>query len=210
VTEAPDRQQEPEAGTLPPDRTQAILEAAKEMAARLKNGGHPFALAGSVAAYAHGVVPSFQHDVDFCITPDSADAVEETLRAGGVPVRRPPEDWLIKARCLGQDIDLIFELAHVPVDDEMLRRAQVMPVESVRMPVLSATDLLGSLLRSFSEHHCDFGAVLPVARSLREKADWAALRRDYAAQPMPGAFLNLLERLEIIAPEPQEAAHEPR
>ncbi|MYS24887.1 Uncharacterised nucleotidyltransferase [Streptomyces sp. DvalAA-14] len=201
MTHSPDKQQEAGAAALPPDRTQAILEATKEMAARLKAGGHAFALAGSVAAYAHGVVPSFQHDVDFCITPDTADAVADTLTEAGIPVRRPPEDWLIKARCLDQDIDLIFELGHVPVDEALLRRAPVMPVEAVRMPVLSATDLLASLLRSFSEHHCDFGAVLPVARALREKTDWAQLRRDYGAQPMPDAFFYLLERLEIIPPE---------
>jgi hypothetical protein len=200
VTETPGRLQGTPAGPLPPDRTQAILEATKEMATRLKAGGHPFALAGSVAAYAHGVVPSFQHDVDFCITRDSAPAVARTLAAAGIPVRRPPEDWLLKARCLGQDIDLIFELAHRPVDREMLARAPVMPVEAMRMPVLTATDLLAAQLRSFSEHHCDFGAALPVARALREKADWALLRREHGAAPMPAAFFYLLERLEIIEP----------
>lgn len=206
MTESPGRDRDRRAA-LPPDRTQAILEAAKEVATRLKAGGHAFALAGSVAAYAHGVVPSFQHDVDFCITRDAAEKVTRTLSAAGIPVWRPPEDWLLKARCLGQDIDLIFELANRPVDAALLERAPVMAVESMRMPVLTATDLLAAQLRSFSEHHCDFGAALPVARALREKADWSLLRREYAAQPMPGAFLFLLERMKII--EPAEAPHEP-
>lgn len=183
---------------LPPDRTQAILEATKHVAARLKSGGHPFALVGSVAAYAHGVPASFQHDVDFCILREDAEAVTQELEAAGVEVRTPPEDWLIKARSHGEEIDLIFELAQRPVTHELLDRAEILPVDSVRMPVLSPTDLVSSLMAAFSEHHCDFGAVLPIARTLREKIDWDRLRRDYEDAPMPDAFLYLLERLEII------------
>jgi hypothetical protein len=44
------------------------------------------------------------------------------------------------------------------------------------MPVLTPTDLMRSLLASFSEHHCDFGAVPPIARTLREKIDWDEVR----------------------------------
>ncbi|MFI8461896.1 ANTAR domain-containing protein [Kitasatospora sp. NPDC085464] len=46
---------------LPPDRTQAILEAAKRIGSLLKARGHPFALAGGVAAYAHGAGVRLQH-----------------------------------------------------------------------------------------------------------------------------------------------------
>jgi hypothetical protein len=83
---------------------------------------------------------------------------------------------------------------------DLLARAEELPVDSVRMPVLSATDLLVSLSAAFSEHHCDFGAVLPVARSLREKVDWADVRRRCGDEPMPAAFLYLLERLDVIDP----------
>ena len=71
----------------------------------------------------------------------------------------------------------------------------------MRMPVLAATDLLWSLISAFSEHHCDFGAVLPVARALREKVDWERVRRDCGDEPMPAAFFFLLERLNVIAPQ---------
>ncbi len=57
-----------------------------------------------------------------------------------------------------------------------------------------------SLIAAFSEHHCDFGAVLPVARTLREKVDWEAIRGDCGERPMPAAFLFLLERLGVITP----------
>ncbi|WP_030869513.1 nucleotidyltransferase family protein [Streptomyces sp. NRRL S-37] len=192
---ARDQEDDPE---LPRDRNQAILEAAKRVGAVLKRGGHLFALAGSVAVHAHGGSGNLQHDVDFCVRPEDAESVAATLREAGLTVYTPPEDWLIKATCFGQDVDIIFELAHRPVSTEMLRRASELPVESVRMPVLAPTDLLTGLLAAFSEHHCDFGAVLPIARALREKVDWERVRRDCGDEPMPAAFFFLLERLNVI------------
>lgn len=194
---------------LPPNLTQAILEATKQVASLLKAAGHPFALAGSVAVYAHGGPGNLQHDADFCVLPEDADTVAATLRDAGLEVYTPPEDWLLKARCLGQDIDLIFELARQPVSRELLERAEMLPVESVRMPVLAVTDLVASLLNAFTEHHCDFGAVLPIARALREKVDWSRVRRECGAAPMPDAFLYLLERLQVVEPEePEEEPHD--
>ncbi|MEV5440751.1 nucleotidyltransferase family protein [Streptomyces sp. NPDC052682] len=200
-TPGPESRPEEAERFLPRDRNQAILEAAKQVGALLKRDGHLFALAGSVAAYAHGGEKNLQHDVDFCIRPEDADAVAATLRGAGLTVYAPPEDWLIKATCFGQPVDIIFELAHRPVTTGMLERAEELSVESVRMPVLAPTDLLWSLLAAFSEHHCDFGAVLPIARALREKVDWELVRRESGDAPMPAAFLFLLERLNVIAPQ---------
>ncbi|WP_030323421.1 nucleotidyltransferase domain-containing protein [Streptomyces sp. NRRL B-3229] len=188
------------ARSLPVDRNQAILEAAKQVGAILKREGHAFALAGSVAVYAHGGSQNLQHDVDFAILPEDARSVADTLREAGLQVSTPPEDWLLKADCLGQQVDLIFELAHQPVTRELLARADELSVDSVFMPVLSPTDLLHSLLSAFSEHHCDFGAVLPIARTLREKVDWDAVRRGCGDAPMPDAFFYFLERLGVIEP----------
>ncbi|GAB2878545.1 nucleotidyltransferase family protein [Streptomyces deserti] len=199
-TPAQDPSEEPEE-LLPRDRNQAILEAAKQVGALLKRKGHLFALAGSVAAYAHGGEKNLQHDVDFCIRPEDAEAVAATLREAGLTVYTPPEDWLLKATCFGQPVDIIFELAHRPVSTEMLDRTEELSVESVRMPVLAPTDLLWSLIAAFSEHHCDFGAVLPIARALREKVDWEQVRSDCGDEPMPAAFFFLLERLNVIAPQ---------
>ncbi|MFU0243087.1 nucleotidyltransferase domain-containing protein, partial [Streptomyces scabiei] len=120
---------------LPVDRNQAILQAAKQVGSTLKKAEHPFALAGSVAVYAHGGTQNLQHDVDFCIRPEDADAVAATLRQAGLTVYTPPEDWLLKADCLGQQVDLIFELAHEPVTTDLLARARDLSVDSVLMPV---------------------------------------------------------------------------
>ncbi|MGW1325560.1 nucleotidyltransferase family protein [Streptomyces antibioticus] len=190
---------------LPADRSQAILETTKKVGAVLKRAGHRLALAGSVAVYAQGgsARGGLQHDADFCVLPEDAEAVAAALRDAGLTVRVPPEDWLLKTTCLGQDVDIIFELSYGPVTAELLDRADDLPVDSVQMPVLSATDLLVGLNSAFSEHHCDFGAVLPVARALREKVDWTEVRRRCGDRPMPAAFLYLLERLNVIEEEGQ-------
>ncbi|MFC9290296.1 nucleotidyltransferase family protein [Streptomyces sp. NPDC057052] len=195
---------------LPLDRNQAILQAAKQVGSLLKRKGHPFALAGSVAVYAHGGTQNLQHDVDFAIRPEDAEAVAQTLREAGLTVYEPPEDWLLKAGCLGQQVDLIFELAHRPVDTELLERAERLSVDSVLMPVLSPTDLVPSRVAAFSEHHCDFGAVLPIARVLREKVDWDRVRRDCGDEPMSDAFFYFLERLDVIPPRPGPRSEENR
>ncbi|WP_436846795.1 nucleotidyltransferase family protein [Streptomyces litmocidini] len=183
---------------LPPDHTQAILETTKEVGAVLKASGRPFALVGSVAAYAHGIPVRLQHDTDFAILREDAEVVTEALRERGVRIVDPPEDWLVKARAGGEEIDLIFSLAGRPVTAELLARAPTLPVDSVHMPVLAPTDLMVCRLLALSEHHCDFGPLLPVARGLRERVDWGRVREDTAGSPMAEAFLYLLELLDVL------------
>ncbi|MER7521096.1 nucleotidyltransferase family protein [Streptomyces sp. NPDC126499] len=183
---------------LPPDHTQAILEVTKEVAAVLKKSGCPFALVGSVAAYAHGIPVRLQHDTDFAVRREDADTVTELLRERGIRIVDPPEDWLVKARSGGEEIDLIFSLAGRPVTTELLGRALTLPVDSVHMPVIEPTDLMTVRLAALSEHHCDFGALLPVARGLRERVDWARVRAETQGLPMAEAFLYLLELLDVI------------
>ncbi|MFF9850626.1 nucleotidyltransferase family protein [Streptomyces litmocidini] len=183
---------------LPPDHTQAILEATKEVGAVLKASGRPFALVGSVAAYAHGIPVRLQHDTDFAILREDAEVVTEALRERGVRIVDPPEDWLVKARAGGEQIDLIFSLAGRPVTAELLDRAQTLPVDSVHMPVLAPTDLMVCRLLALSEHHCDFGPLLPVARGLRERIDWGRVREDTTGSPMAEAFLYLLELMDVL------------
>lgn len=192
-------------GRLPKDHTQAILEVTKRVAALLKQSGQPFALAGSVAAFAHGVPARFQHDTDFCLRREDAEAAIQALEDGGIGMRRAPEDWLVKGSSGGEDIDLIFEFARRPVDAELLDRASVKSVDSVWMPVLSPTDLMDSRLAALSEHFCDFGDLSPMARMLREQIDWERLDRDHREAPLPDAFMYLLERLRVI--DLREPAH---
>ncbi|MFD9335058.1 nucleotidyltransferase family protein [Streptomyces sp. NPDC060028] len=186
--------------SLPHDHTQAILEITKQVAALLKGTGKPFALAGSVAAFAHGVPAHFQHDTDFCLRRADAETAVHALESGGIEMRAASEDWLLKGRAGGEEIDLIFELARRPVSTELLDRAEERSVDSVWMPVLAPTDLMDSRLAALTEHYCDFGDLLPMARVLRERIDWPQLHRAHRATPLADAFLYLLERLDVIKP----------
>ncbi|MER7913466.1 nucleotidyltransferase family protein, partial [Streptomyces sp. NPDC096068] len=188
---------EGDATALPPDHTQAILETTKKIGALLKESGCPFALIGGVAAYAHGIPVRLQHDTDFAVRREDAETVTNALREHGVRIVDPPEDWLVKARSGGEEIDLIFSLAGRPVTTELLSRAQTLPVDSVHMPVIAPTDLMVSRLLAFSDHHCDFGTLLPVARGLRERIDWTRVRQETEGAPMAAAFLYLLELLAV-------------
>ncbi|MFG2983375.1 nucleotidyltransferase family protein [Streptomyces sp. NPDC048258] len=198
----------PDDDVLPKDHTQAILETTKHVAALLKQSGQPFALAGSVAAFAHGLPARFQHDTDFCVRPEDADAVVKALEDGGIAMRRAPEDWLVKGRSGGEEIDLIFELARRPVSTALLDRASVKAVDSVWMPVLAPTDLMDARLAALCDHYCDFGELLPMARMLREQIDWDRLDRDHREAPLPDAFLYLLERLHVIVRRARPAGSE--
>ncbi|MEU8438057.1 hypothetical protein AB0F18_35195 [Streptomyces sp. NPDC029216] len=160
--------------------------------------GAPFALAGSVAAFAHGLPATFQHDTDFCVRPEDAEEAVKALEGGGIAMRRAPEDWLVKGSSGGEEIDLIFELARRPVSTALLQRATVRAVDSVWMPVLSPTDLMDSRLAALCEHYCDFGDLLPMARMLREQIDWDRLDRDHRDSPLADAFLHLLATLRVI------------
>ncbi|MFE1906776.1 hypothetical protein ACFW96_24360 [Streptomyces gardneri] len=66
------------------------------------------------------------------------------------------------------------------------------------MPVLAPSDLMICRLLALSEHHCDFGPLLPVARGLRERVDWARVREETDGAPMATAFLYLLGLLDVL------------
>jgi hypothetical protein len=179
------------------DEVQPLLEALKTIAASLKADGVPFALAGSYAVYARGGARSL-HDVDFVVLQHSVAAVTSSLESRGLKVIQPPEDWLIKAYHDGVCIDVIHTLAAGPVDQAMLDRADEMPVESVRMPVLSATDLLIGKLRALSEHACNLEPVLAVARTLREQLDQPTVLDATRGHPYAEAAMFLIWRLGIL------------
>ncbi|MFE5793141.1 nucleotidyltransferase family protein [Streptomyces sp. NPDC056503] len=197
--------------TLPPDHTQAILEVTKEVGAVLKGSGCPFALVGSVAAYAYGIPVRLQHDTDFALRAEDSETVVRLLRGRGIRIVDPPEDWLVKARSGGEHIDLIFSLAGRAVTTELLDRARILPVDSVHLPVLDPTDLMVGRLAALSEHHCDYGPLLPVARGLRERVDWDRVREETGDRPMAAAFLHLLHLLDVLPhPAPTRDEADPR
>lgn len=177
----------------------AFLEALKTVAVALKETSVPFALAGSYAVYARGG-PDSRHDVDFVIAEDDAPGVLQGLARRGMTIIEPPEDWLFKIDHEGIQVDMIFRLAHRPVDADMLARVDDLIVDSVRMPVLSATDLLLSKLWALGEHNCDLAPILTLVRSLREQIDADLVARESAGNPYAEAALSLVRSLGLLMP----------
>lgn len=170
----------------------------KRTAVALKDACVPFALAGGYAAWARGG-PRSDHDVDFFIAEEDVDRARTALQGAGLEVREPPEDWLFKAFDQGEMVDLIFRPSGFAVTKELLERATDLEVDSVRMPVITASDLFRTKLHALNEHYCNFGSLLPDARALREQVDWAALAEETSDNPYASAFLFLLRRLGVIA-----------
>ena len=175
-----------------------LREALKTVGVHLKESGIPFALVGGYALWARGG-PEPSHDVDFMVAEQDAAAVADLLAGQGLKVVQPPEDWLFKVYVDGAMVDVLFRANSEPVSREtLLADAEPMEVESVLMPVLSATDLVVQRLNAMEEHACDFSQTLPVVRAVREQVDWGQVREQTSANPFASAFVFLLERLGVV------------
>ncbi|WP_219416900.1 nucleotidyltransferase family protein [Pseudonocardia nigra] len=183
---------------------QALRDALKRVATTLKATNVPFALSGGYASWARGG-PEPVHDADFVLLEEDVGKALKALEDVGLRIEHPPEDWLEKVydgNCL---VDLIFRPAERPVTREQLERAEELRVDSVLMPVQSATDLLVGKILVLNEHTCDYGRLFPHARALREQVDWPALRREVDHSPFARAFLALCAEIGIV-PEPEPGA----
>lgn len=179
------------------DRNDDLREALKRAASAFKAHGPRFALAGSYALWVYGA-PEPVHDVDFVVAESDAEAAEVTLRKAGFEIVHVPEDWLFKAYA-DDDVlvDVLYQLNGVSVGAAVLGSAEVLDVLAVRIPVLPPTLVVSEKLRSLNEHHCDFAALLPAARAVREQVDWEAVRVATADNDFAAAFLMLIDRLGI-------------
>src|SRR5262245_15988729 len=167
-------------------------------AGALKDAEVSFLLGGGLACWARGGPPT-DHDVDFFVRPEGADAALESLERAGMRTERPPENWLVKAYHEGTLVDLIFDPSGTAVDDEMFDRADEIEVYAVRMHVASLEDVLTTKLLALSEQSLDYRPVLEIARTVREQIDWNLVRERTGGSPYAQAFFTLLEELEIAA-----------
>jgi hypothetical protein len=179
-----------------------VRDLLKRTAVALKQSGVPFALCGGYAAWARGA-PEPDHDADFLVAAADAERAVKALAHAGLDVDDPPEDWLVKVLARGEGsggafVDVLWRTCGHPVEGDIIERADELPVLSVVMPVLAATDILTTKLMALEEHYCDFSRLLPVARALREQVDWERVRADVAANDFAVVFLVLLERLGIV------------
>ncbi|MCT7658257.1 nucleotidyltransferase family protein [Mycobacterium deserti] len=182
-----------------PARNDDLREALKRAASAFKAHGPEFALGGSYALWAWGG-PEPVHDVDFVVAEPDAEAAALTLEKAGFRIERTPEDWLFKA-CVGDDfvIDVLHQLNGKPIDAQAIANAPELDVLAIRMRVLPATYVMTEKLTSLNEHNCDFAALLPSVRAVREQIDWPRLRADTAENPFATAFLFLADELGVTA-----------
>ncbi|MDG4664580.1 hypothetical protein [Mycobacterium sp. 236(2023)] len=176
-----------------------LRDALKRAASALNADGPPFALAGSYALWVHGA-PEPVHDVDFVVAEQDVEAAAATLSKAGFDIRRPPEEWLFKAALTVDGpvvVDVLHKINQVPVDASLIETAEIQDVLALAVPVLSPTQVVTQKLRALHEHHCDFAALLPAVRAVREQLDWAELRRNTSENPFATAFLSLCESLGI-------------
>lgn len=164
--------------------------------AALREAKVPFALAGSLAAWARGG-PVSRNDLDLVLKPDDAEQALRALEGAGMRTERPPEEWLFKAWHGDVLIDLIFMPAGLEVTDEVLERAEVISVFAVAVPVMAIEDVLATKLNALNEHALDYSAVLAIARAVREQIDWSRLRALTAASVYAQPFFGLVQQLGI-------------
>lgn len=181
------------------DEQAALREGLRRVAVALAQAEIPYALGGSYAAWALGA-PEPEHDADFVVRPEDIERAKVAIDAGGLQVEDPTEDWLFKAFHEGQLIDILFRVCGEPVTTELLDRATEVEVLAIRMPVLSATDLMSTKMRVLAEHDLDLARLLPVARALREQIDWDRVRKDIEGHPYAMTFQYLLDQLGITEP----------
>jgi putative nucleotidyltransferase-like protein len=182
------------------DELQSLIEALKVAVAALRERGIPFMLGGSLAAWARGG-PEPSKDIDLMLKPEDAEAALQALTEVGMRPERPPEDWLFKAFHDDVLIDLIFGPSGIEMNDEVLARVEMIRVMALDMPVMSTGDMLVTMLCALDEHCLDYGALVAIARSLREQIGWTELRPRVASSPYAKAFFTLVEELGIAPPE---------
>lgn len=184
---------------------QALVSTMKIAAAALRDAEIEFMLGGGLAAWARGG-PATDHDVDFYVREKHAKAGLDALVAAGLRPERPPEEWLYKAWDGDVLVDLVFRPAGGPISDEHFERASWLEVNAQSLLVASIDDVLVTKLLALNEQEPDFGAVLELARALREQIDWPFVRERSGHSPFGRAFLTLVEGLGIIEPVDSLAA----
>jgi hypothetical protein len=186
-----------------------LESALKRAAAALRRAEIPFLLGGSLASWARGG-PESQHDLDLMIKPEDTERAVAALTEEGMRFEDPPEEWLVKAYDGDTLIDLIFAPKGLPMTDEAIERGEVLSVLGMEMRVMALEDVLVTKLMALSEHALRYESLLSIARSLRERVDWADVRTRTNSSPFARAFFVMLEGLAVVAEANPTTGGEPR
>jgi hypothetical protein len=177
-----------------------LEQTLKKAGAALRDAGIDFLLGGSLASWARGG-PETRHDLDLMIRPGDRERATEALRAVGMQIEDPPEEWLVKAWDGDILVDLIFWPKGIEIDDDVIARGQVMAVLGMDIRVMAIEDVLVTKLMALTEHTLRYESLLPIARAVREQVDWLDVRARTAESPFARAFFVMLEGLGIVSPQ---------
>ncbi len=182
-----------------PQTHDAIAATLRKAAGALREADVPFMLGGSMGCWARGG-PRTQNDLDLMLPRADAERALQVLVEVGMRAERPPEEWLLKAWDGDVMVDLIFEQLGVgEVTREAIERAEQRQVLAIGMPVMSLEDIFVGKLLAISEQRLDYSPLVEIARSLRERIDWAEVRQRTESSPYARAFFALLAELGILS-----------
>ena len=174
-----------------------IEEALKDSLSVLHDAGIECMIGGGLAAWSQGGPPSTR-DVDLLLREADAEAACGALAAAGMKIAEPPEHWLRKAyHSNGVLIDLIHGPVGVPVDDALFSRAVKLDVLAMRAQVMALEDLFTTTLLALNDNALDYGPPLKMARAVREKVDWSAVRSRTQDSPYARGFFGLAAELGL-------------
>ncbi len=194
---------------MPESSFDELITAMKAAAKILNDAEIEFVLGGGLSAWARGG-PRSEHDVDFLIKPDDAEAALESFAGAGWKTEKPPEGWLYKTwHENGALVDLIFDPASGPITQEIIDRAHEGEVMALRAKVATLEDVLVSKLLAIQEQELNFSSVLEWSRSLREQIDWQQVRERTKSSPFAKAFFVLIQELGIVDLEEELAPGAP-
>jgi hypothetical protein len=180
----------------------ADIEATlKRTGKALRDAGVPFLLGGSLASWARGG-PESRHDLDLMIRPGDVERAIAAVERAGLKVEDPPEEWLVKAWDGDVLVDLIFHPKGLEITDAVIARGEELAILSMEMRVMALEDVLVTKLMAITEHSLRFEGPLAIARALRERIDWDAVRAATRDSPFARAFFVMLEGLGVL-PEPE-------
>lgn len=184
---------------MPEHSFDEIVATMKRSIAAFREAEIPFLLAGSLAVWAQGG-PEKRKDLDFVVKPEDAQRAVEALEAAGMRAEQPPEDWLYKAWDGDICVDVIFAPLGIDVDDAVLGRGRELNVLAMTVDVMALEDVLCSKLLAIDEHHADYGALIGLARAVREQVHWDDVRARTDESPFARAFFVILEGLGVLEP----------
>lgn len=189
-----------------PEEFGSLIDALKLAVSTLRESRVPFMLGGSLATWARGG-PEPKKDLDLMVKPGDAERALECLANAGMRPERPPEEWLLKAWHGEVLVDLIFRPSGLRITDEVLARADTIPLMAVGTPVMALEDTLVTMLMALDERSLDYTRLLAIARSLREQIDFPRLALRTSESPYAQAFFTLAKALRI-APAQPSGGHE--